>query len=139
LSEKYCILIVSSRVMPLVFRPRPVARSVNLGIFYRCWLSYTGSWSDSDIQHSLSSFVCTSRAPNMLVTLCLCFVPNTVLAVRLFYSPNNFFTRFITLSLSGSYGWSFDGISKSAGNASLYESTFDLIFSAICKPCQTLI
>lgn len=50
---------------------------------------------------------------------------------RHIYSPNSFRTLFITLSFSGSYGWSLDGISKSDGNASLYASTLCLILSAI--------
>lgn len=35
------------------------------------------------------------------------------------YSPNNFLTLFITLSFSGSYGWSLLGISNTDGKASL--------------------
>jgi hypothetical protein len=34
------------------------------------------------------------------------------------YSPNNFLTLFITLSFSGSYGWSLLGISNIEGKAS---------------------
>jgi hypothetical protein len=48
------------------------------------------------------------------------------------YSPNNLLTRFSTLSFSGSYGWSLDGISSSEGNAAVYVSTRCLIFSAMC-------
>jgi hypothetical protein len=48
------------------------------------------------------------------------------------YSPNNLLTLFNTLSFSGSYGWSFDGISSSDGNAAVYASTRCLIFSAMC-------
>lgn len=36
-------------------------------------------------------------------------------AVCLIYSPNNLLTRLRTLSFSGSYGWSFDGISRTEG------------------------
>ena len=39
------------------------------------------------------------------------------------YSPNSLFTLRSTLSFSGSYGWSLDGISKTAGNAAVYVST----------------
>lgn len=35
------------------------------------------------------------------------------------YSPNNLRTRFRTLSFSGSYGWSLDGISSNDGNAAV--------------------
>ena len=35
------------------------------------------------------------------------------------YSPNNLLTLLSTLSFSGSYGWSFDGISNSDGNAAV--------------------
>lgn len=48
------------------------------------------------------------------------------------YSPNSFCTRFKTLSFAGSYGWSFAGISSSAGKAWVYLSTMGLIFSAMC-------
>lgn len=47
------------------------------------------------------------------------------------YSPKSRRTLFNTLSFSGSYGWSFDGISKSAGNAAVYVSTRCRILSAI--------
>lgn len=50
---------------------------------------------------------------------------------RLPHSPNKRRTRLNTLSLSGSYGWSFDGISSSAGKAAVYVSTFGRIRSAI--------
>jgi len=40
-------------------------------------------------------------------------------ALALIYSPNNFLTLFITLSFSGSYGWSLLGISNTLGKASL--------------------
>ena len=48
------------------------------------------------------------------------------------YSPNSLRTRFNTLSFSGSYGWSLDGISRSDGNAAVYDSTRCLILSAMC-------
>jgi hypothetical protein len=48
------------------------------------------------------------------------------------YSPNNLRTLFNTLSFSGSYGWSLDGISNNDGNAAVYASTRCLIFSAMC-------
>lgn len=51
------------------------------------------------------------------------------------YSPNSLRTRFNTLSFSGSYGWSLDGISSSEGKAAVYVSTLCLILSAICC-CQ---
>ena len=47
------------------------------------------------------------------------------------YSPNNLLTLLSTLSLSGSYGWSLDGISSNEGKAAVYVSTRCLIFSAI--------
>lgn len=47
------------------------------------------------------------------------------------YSPNNLRTRFSTLSFSGSYGWSFEGISSKEGKAAVYVSTRCLIRSAI--------
>lgn len=47
------------------------------------------------------------------------------------YSPNNLLTLFSTLSFSGSYGWSFDGISSREGKAAVYVSTRCRIFSAI--------
>ena len=49
----------------------------------------------------------------------------------LVYSPNNLLTLLSTLSLSGSYGWSLDGISSNEGKAAVYVSTRCLIFSAI--------
>jgi hypothetical protein len=57
------------------------------------------------------------------------------------YSPKSLRTLFSTLSFSGSYGWSLDGISSSEGKAAVYASTRCLIFSAICQfvssfPCQ---
>ena len=48
------------------------------------------------------------------------------------YSPNNLRTLFSTLSFSGSYGCSFDGISSSDGKAAVYDSTRCRIFSAMC-------
>lgn len=53
-----------------------------------------------------------------------------------FYSPNSFLTLFMTLSFSGSYGWSLEGISSKLGKASLYWSTRGLMRSAICMSCQ---
>ena len=53
------------------------------------------------------------------------------------YSPNNLLTLFITLSFSGSYGWSLLGISNRLGKASLYASTFPLILSAIYPHVST--
>jgi hypothetical protein len=35
------------------------------------------------------------------------------------YSPNNLLTRLSTVSFSGSYGWSFDGISSREGKAAV--------------------
>ena len=49
----------------------------------------------------------------------------------LVYSPNNLLTLLSTLSLSGSYGWSLDGISSNEGKAAVYVSTRCRIFSAI--------
>lgn len=45
-------------------------------------------------------------------------------------SPNNLRTLLNTLSLSGSYGWSLLGISRTAGKASVNLSTVSLIISA---------
>lgn len=42
----------------------------------------------------------------------------------------------MTLSFSGSYGWSLEGISSKLGKASLYWSTRGLMRSAICILCQ---
>jgi hypothetical protein len=44
-----------------------------------------------------------------------------------------------TLSFSGSYGWSLDGISSSEGKAAVYVSTRCLIFSAICGSQHKLV
>jgi hypothetical protein len=52
--------------------------------------------------------------------------------VKPIYSPNNRRTRFNTLSFSGSYGWSLDGISSTAGKASEYASTTFRMRSATC-------
>lgn len=54
------------------------------------------------------------------------------------YSPNNLLTLRRTLSFSGSYGWSFDGISRTAGKASWNLSTVSLIFSAMCWLMRTM-
>ncbi len=54
------------------------------------------------------------------------------------YSPKSLRTLLSTLSFSGSYGWSLDGISSNEGKAAVYVSTRCLIFSAIClrqSPC----
>jgi hypothetical protein len=51
----------------------------------------------------------------------------------MFTSPKSLRTLFSTLSFSGSYGWSLDGISSSEGKAAVYASTRCLIFSAICQ------
>lgn len=76
------------------------------------------------------SFHATSSCCNFLFASSSC---SYALALRLVYSPNSFLTLFITLSFSGSYGWSLLGISSNEGNASLYASTFDRIRSAIWK------
>lgn len=57
--------------------------------------------------------------------------PLIIEAIRV-YSPNNLRTLLSTLSFSGSYGWSLDGISSSEGKAAVYVSTRCLILSAIC-------
>ena len=55
------------------------------------------------------------------------------------YSPKSLRTLFSTLSFSGSYGWSLDGISSSEGKAAVYASTRCLIFSAIWQPVSNLL
>jgi hypothetical protein len=64
------------------------------------------------------------------------FVLDTLLMVAIkvccpAYSPNSLLTRFSTLSFSGSYGWSLEGISSSEGKAAVYVSTRCRIRSAI--------